>query len=170
MAARRAATQSGNNEKSLFANSHSFSATPLARGGWATVVVIAVVTLGWARLVEGYSFHAPSNLPTNALTQVIDKHSDKVVFHHYNWGGWLTWHGWPKVKNWIDDRNEVQGQAHIERYMLAMDAQPGWEKVLDETAVDRALDHAAAIRQSIPNLRATASPLFTPSSWNPKPQ
>ena len=26
-----------------------------------------------------------------------------VIFHSYAWGGYLTWHGWPDCRNWIDD-------------------------------------------------------------------
>src|SRR5262249_38159346 len=51
-----------------------------------------------------------------------------VVFHSYDWGGYLTWHGWPGALNWIDDRNEVQREAHIKEDFAIRDGEPGWEK------------------------------------------
>jgi hypothetical protein len=101
---------------------------PLARGGLAAVLVVVLVTAGWARYVDGYSRSAEQNIPTEALAYVLEHHDGQAIFHDYNWGGWLTWHGWPQVKNWIDDRNEVQGQAHIEQYFDLIAAKPGWEE------------------------------------------
>ena len=25
-----------------------------------------------------------------------------VIVHDYNWGGYITWHGWPELLNWIE--------------------------------------------------------------------
>ena len=52
------------------------------------------------------------------------------IFHAYDWGGYLTWHGWPDILTWIDDRNEVQGKERIERYFAIIAAEPGWERWL----------------------------------------
>ncbi len=54
-----------------------------------------------------------------------------VLFHSYDWGGYLTWHGWPEVLNWIDDRNEVQGKQHIQHHFALRDAEPGWEREIE---------------------------------------
>ncbi len=99
------------------------------RGGLAAVLVVVLMTFGWARYVDGYSRNAPQNIPTEALSYVLEHHDGRAVFHDYNWGGWLTWHGWPAVKNWIDDRNEVQGRTHIEQYFDIIAAKPGWEEI-----------------------------------------
>jgi len=110
------------------------SALPLPgtfrREGFAGVLLIGLSLLVWARWTDGYSRHDPSRLPTAALAHVVGNFPGQVVFHNYGWGGWLTWHGWPQVKNWIDDRNEVQGQQHIEQYFQIMQARPGWEDLL----------------------------------------
>ncbi|MGB6044372.1 MAG: hypothetical protein WBF93_14535 [Pirellulales bacterium] len=88
-----------------------------------------LITLGllvWARGTEGYSGHHPNNVPVDALTYVVEHHAGDVIFHDYGWGGWLIWHGWPTTKSWIDDRNEVQGEAQIERYFRIVEAREGW--------------------------------------------
>ncbi|MDH3718151.1 MAG: hypothetical protein OES79_08520 [Planctomycetota bacterium] len=104
------------------------SATPLG------AVLIAAALLAWARWTDGYSRHDPRHIPSAALTYVVQHHAGQVVFHEYGWGGWLVWHGWPSVKNWIDDRNEVQGRAHIEQYLRIMQAREGWQDSLDQYA------------------------------------
>jgi hypothetical protein len=55
-----------------------------------------------------------------------------VIVHDYNWGGYVTWHGWPELLNWIDDRNEVQGKQRIQDYFDLMKAKPGWERQLTD--------------------------------------
>jgi hypothetical protein len=107
----------------------------LVRGGFAAVLAVVLVTIGWARYVDGYSRSAQQNIPTEALTYVLEHHDGRAVFHDYNWGGWLTWHGWPAVRNWIDDRNEVQGQAHIEQYFDIIGAKPGWDEIFAQRRV-----------------------------------
>ncbi len=103
---------------------------------WLGTVVIVIGLLAWARYTEGFSGHNPKNIPVSALTNLLGEHNGQVVFHHYNWGGWLTWHGWPRLRNWIDDRAEVQGQAHIEQWLRLMEGRPGWEQTFAEYGVE----------------------------------
>ncbi len=92
--------------------------------------------LVWARWCDDYAYHAPEHIPTRALRHVIDQHGDRCVFHHHDWGGWLTWHGWPRVKNWLDDRAEVQGQQHLMEYQDLLAARGAWEQILAEQGVE----------------------------------
>jgi hypothetical protein len=116
----------------------------LLRGGagpasWVWSAAAALALLGWARTAEGtFACHKPEMVPARALDRLLDLHADwqrvhgraPVVFHNYNWGGYLTWHGWPAVRNWIDDRNEVQGQGHVEDYFAIAGTDPGWREKL----------------------------------------
>lgn len=106
-------------------------ANPPRPSSWAPCGIVVIAVLLWARLVEGYSWHAPKNIPVAALEAAIARSDGRPIFHHYNWGGWLTWHGWPKLHTFIDDRNEVHGQAHIEEYFSIIDAAPGWRGMFD---------------------------------------
>src|SRR5262249_12216723 len=82
--------------------------------------------------------HKPEITPAAALDRLLDLHGEwrrahgrrPVVFHCYHWGGYLTWHGGPDFRNWIDDRNEVQGQEHIQDYFSIVETDPGWERKL----------------------------------------
>jgi hypothetical protein len=85
---------------------------------------------------------SPEIIPTRALDELLalhDRDPAAVVFHAYDWGGYLTWHGWRPggrgLQNWIDDRNEVQGQAHVEEYFEILRAERGWQGRLDQARV-----------------------------------
>ena len=54
-----------------------------------------------------------------------------------------------KILNWIDDRNEVQGKARIQRYFSILKAESGWEKHLasiDFVCIDPGTILAAKLR------------------------
>src|SRR5262249_5594073 len=52
-----------------------------------------------------------------------------------DWGGYLTWQGWPGLHNWIDDRNEVQGEAHVRHYFDLLAGERDWERALDRERI-----------------------------------
>lgn len=112
---------------------------------WAWAVVFAAALLGGAKAAEGrFARHKPEIVPAAALDRLLALHAEwarehgrpPVVFHSYDWGGYLTWHGWPAFRNWIDDRNEVQGQEHVQEYFAVLETHPGWEEKLDRAGVD----------------------------------
>ncbi len=111
------------------------AAPPRPSRAFATVAIVAALVL-WSRLSSGFAAITPERIPTQALDELVSRGEGKVIFHHYNWGGYITWRGWPKVLNWIDDRNEVHGQAHIEEYFSIIDARGKWREKLDEYQVE----------------------------------
>jgi hypothetical protein len=127
---------------------------------WLWTLVAVVALFGWARSAQGtFAFHGkpaahggsspeaaggqPDLIAPEALNQLLAIHEEiasargtpPVIFHSYNWGGYLVWHGWPSVHIWIDDRNEVHGKDRIEGYLSIRDAEPGWEKKLADAGV-----------------------------------
>jgi hypothetical protein len=107
-------------------------------------VLVALALLGWARCAEGrFVRHKPEIIPAAALDRFLEVHAGwrrahgerPVVFHSYDWGGYLTWHGGPEFRNWIDDRNEVQGKEHIQEYFSILETDPGWDEKLDRARV-----------------------------------
>jgi len=104
----------------------------------------AALLIGGTTLIQGqYARLLPEMIPTAALDELLKRHAQRpsaVVFHSYDWGGYLTWHGWKpsgaSLLNWIDDRNEVQGRIHVEEYFSIRDTQPGWEEKLDRDRVE----------------------------------
>jgi hypothetical protein len=113
------------------------------RAPWVWSAAAAVALLAGSRLVEGRVARLSQEIvPTEALDRLLALHAEDpgaVVFHSYNWGGYLTWHGWRPdgrgFRNWIDDRNEVQGHAHVEDYFATLQTGPGWQAKLDRAGV-----------------------------------
>jgi hypothetical protein len=113
--------------------------TPRDPSGWLWSAVVAVALLGGAKALEGrYAAHNQEIIASRMLDRFLteleawqQKHERRpVIFHSYDWGGYLTWKGWPRLLNWIDDRNEVQGKQRIEEYFSIMRAEPGWAEKL----------------------------------------
>jgi hypothetical protein len=122
-----------------------FATRTPGRATWAWSVLFALALLGGARALEGrLARHKPEIIAAPALDRFLEIHAQwrqahgrrPVIFHSYDWGGYLTWHGWPAVKNWIDDRNEVQGKDRIVEYFAILRTEPGWEGKLDRAGVD----------------------------------
>jgi hypothetical protein len=120
-----------------------FAARPGA-SPWLWSLFGAVFLLGLARCSEGrLARHQPEIIPSKALDHFLQTHHEwqqthgqrPVVFHSYDWGGYLTWHGGPDFRNWIDDRNEVQGKEHIQEYFSILGTDPGWNEKLDRARV-----------------------------------
>jgi hypothetical protein len=107
-------------------------------------VFLAVCFFGSSRLLEGrFAQLLPEVVDTQALDKMVELHRDDpnaVIFHSYNWGGYLTWQGWrphgPRLLNWIDDRNEVQGEQHIKDTFAILNAtNPNWQESLAKAKV-----------------------------------
>jgi hypothetical protein len=111
---------------------------------WLWSAGAAMVLFAGARLCEGKVAQLlPEIIPTEALDRLLALHEEDpraAVFHAYDWGGYLTWHGWRAdgsgLQNWIDDRNEVQGQEHVEEYFGLLQAKSDWQGRLDRAGVN----------------------------------
>ncbi len=111
---------------------------------WLWSIVGAVFLLGVARCSEGrLARHLPDIIPSEALDRFLQIHREwrqthgqrPVVFHSYDWGGYMTWHGGSDFRNWIDDRNEVQGKEHIQDYFSILGTDPCWDDKLERANV-----------------------------------
>lgn len=111
---------------------------------WTGCLLSALLLLALARAAEGrLARHQADILPADALNRFLQIHGQwrrqhgnrPVVFHSYDWGGYLTWHGDPDFRNWIDDRNEVQGREHIQDYFSILETEPGWSEKLNRANV-----------------------------------
>ena len=140
------------------------------RASWTWTVLLAVLFLGGVRLAEGrFAGHNPKYIPAAELDQVLAIAREKgnpVVLHDYNWGGYLTWQGWPGFKNWIDDRNEVQGQEHVKHHFKLVEAGDGWMHDLDKAKVQLiALPGNTALIQRLEELELEARQDHVDASW-----
>ncbi len=123
----------------LSAGPGSLFFTRRGRTAWLWSALFAIALLGLGPVLQGrLARHKQEMIASEALDRFLveadawrEEHGRRpILFHSYDWGGYLTWHGWPGVLNWIDDRNEVQGQARVEEFLAIRDAEPGWQEKL----------------------------------------
>jgi hypothetical protein len=97
---------------------------------------LALFVSPWAGDLAG---HNQDLIPSRSLDRLLQIYRGERVFHWANWGGYLTWHGWdlnPRFKTWIDDRIDIHGQAHTEKYRAIINARPDWEELLRQDRVE----------------------------------
>ncbi|MFM7149463.1 MAG: hypothetical protein ACKO23_06435, partial [Gemmataceae bacterium] len=102
--------------------SFAFSAVLLAGLGFCSVPLV---------------WHNPKHIATEGLDYLLERTQQwemeqgrrPRLYHAYDWGGYLTLHAWPRILNWIDDRNEVQGKQHIVDHFDAERGIKTWREV-----------------------------------------
>lgn len=101
-------------------------------GGWLGTGIVIIAMTAWTVMQKPLD-HDRSIHPCNGLRELMRLHQPgEVVLNSPNYGGFLTWHAWPNLPVWIDDRNEVYGREWYERYFELEGTKPGWEKTLAE--------------------------------------
>jgi hypothetical protein len=105
-------------------------------GGWIGSFVIAAALAVWAASSQPID-HDKTIYPCDGLRELGRlRQPGEVVLNHPDFGGFLTMHGWPERGVWIDDRNEVYGQAWYESYFGLEQTRPGWEETLTDWKPD----------------------------------
>jgi hypothetical protein len=61
------------------------------------------------------------------------------VFSTDTWGGYLIYRMYPGRKVVVDDRHDLYGSERIRRYVILIQVQPGWRRVLEEEKIRTAL-------------------------------
>jgi hypothetical protein len=102
----------------------------LRSGGWVGYAALLIGLAVWARFGTPVVFN-PTAGPTSGLQYLLQHwQPGETIVHNPNYGGYLTWHGWPALRVWIDDRNEVHGEEWYKKYLGVEETQPGWESTL----------------------------------------
>jgi hypothetical protein len=57
------------------------------------------------------------------------------MFNEFNWGGYLLYRLWPEKKVFIDGWIDFYGEGLTREYLQALNAEPGWESILDRHKV-----------------------------------
>lgn len=92
-------------------------------------------------LVSAFWFSIPSasfdDYPVAAVDALVeaDMQSDRV-FNEYTVGGYMIHRGF---QVYADGRADMYGDDHLYRYQSVIDAEPGWEHILDEDRIDAVL-------------------------------
>jgi hypothetical protein len=97
-------------------------------------IVIAFGCLGYGLLHPNLFTLDSSKLPIDAVEFL--KSQPRLLqakgLNDYAWGGYMIQQLYPQTKVFIDGRNDVHRTAFLEEYREAVNALPGYEKVLDK--------------------------------------
>jgi hypothetical protein len=131
---------------------------------WPVVTVIAALTicmqggrLGSRQLIQAR--FDPQKMPVAAVGNLQRGQSTEPVFSVDAWGGYLIYRLYPEREVVIDDRHDLYGSDRIREYLTLVQAEPGWEKVLQKWQVKIALLPA---RSTLANLLREL-----PLEWHP---
>ncbi len=130
--------------------------------GWVWAFVIVVVLVGieasgtpldaWGR---GNTID-PHVFPVVAIDTLKDSPPAGNVFNEFTWGGYLLYRMWPQQRVFIDGWADFYGDALTREYLQAVNAEPGWNAVLDRYNVQWVI---------IPPTRALAAQLDASPTW-----
>jgi hypothetical protein len=106
---------------------------------WAIVAVVFLVGLEssgtnldpWGM---GNTFD-PHVFPVAAVDGVKASPPAGEMFNEFNWGGYLLYRLWPDKKVFIDGWIDFYGEGLTREYLQALNAEPGWETILDRHQV-----------------------------------
>ena len=131
---------------------------------WPVVTVIAALTicmqggrLGSRQLIQ--ERFDPQKLPVAAAGNLQQGQSTEPIFSLDAWGGYLIYRLYPERKVVVDDRHDLYGPDRIREYLILVQAEPGWEKVLEKWQIKTALLPA---RSTLANLLREL-----PREWHP---
>jgi hypothetical protein len=100
---------------------------------WGAMALSAIL-LGRLPMLEAHTSAFPPQLPSSELAEVL--RSPGPVFHHPDIGGYIIWKGFPNLKAYIDDRNQLIGRERYEECFLVLRAEKGWEKILERWKIE----------------------------------
>jgi len=108
----------------------------------ASVIVALVICVQGGRLGSSQIMQArfdPRKLPVAAAASLRPDASADPVFSIDLWGGYLIYVLYPQRKVVFDDRHDLYGSGRIREYLVLLQAEPGWDKVLEERQIRTAL-------------------------------
>jgi len=149
---------------SAFSDRMSAQELRLREHVWPVVAVVAAFAIciqgGWlgSRQVIHAQFD-PLKLPVAAAGRVQQEQSAEPIFSTDAWGGYLIYRLYPGKKVMLDDRHDLYGSDRIREYLTLVQAEPGWEKILEKWQIKIALLPA---RSTLANLLREL-----PQEWRP---
>lgn len=104
-------------------------------GGFVVIALLLAAPDAGAKFKASYD---PSLYPEAALA-AVDELGFTRVFSSDEWGDYLIYRRYPKLKVFIDGRSDFYGAEFGRRYLTTMSVQPGWRKNLDDDRIDAVL-------------------------------
>lgn len=97
----------------------------------AGVIAGAVLVISAPSLTAAHNEQAQARrFPAGAVAYLQRQRPAGRLFNSYDWGGYLIWHLYPRVRVYVDGRPDMYGDRFMDRYVRTWQAQPGWQRTL----------------------------------------
>jgi len=80
------------------------------------------------------NMYTAQSYPAGAVAWIKENKPQGNLFNAYNWGGFLTWY-LPSYPVFIDGRVDPYGDEIIGQWVSVVDADPGWQNILNQWGV-----------------------------------
>lgn len=103
---------------------------------FVTVGLVHFLPAPPAKFIARYD---PRRYPEKALEAVGDPAQAGRIFTHDEWGDYLIYKLYPRLKVFVDGRSDMYGEAFNRQFLNVMSAKPGWRETLAAHCVDTVL-------------------------------
>jgi hypothetical protein len=83
--------------------------------------------------------YSPTSYPVEALNVIRGAEFSKSVFTTDDWGDYLIYRLYPKIRVFVDGRFDLYGQQFTQKYIDLMKGRNGWDQTLQQYGVDTVL-------------------------------
>jgi hypothetical protein len=103
----------------------------------AAVIAGAVLVVSAPHLTYAYNVQQQAlyPFPTRAVTYLRAHRPAGPLLNRYDWGGYLIWTLYPRVRVYVDGRPDMYGDAFMDLFVRTWRAQPGWQATLRRRGV-----------------------------------
>ena len=98
-----------------------------------TIIILALILAqGFFQTTINQQKSESENFPKAAADWILENKTPGNLLNSYNWGGYLIWRLYPKIRVYIDGRADLYGKEFVTDYMDISFTKLGWEKKLDQ--------------------------------------
>ncbi len=104
----------------------------------ALVVVVAVAALWLSAPGLSYAHNVKMQarrFPAGAVAYLRTHHPIRPLLNSYDWGGYLIWQLYPRVRVYVDGRPDMYGDRFMDAFVRTWQAKPGWQTTLRRQGV-----------------------------------
>jgi len=99
------------------------------------IAIAAVATALTAHRSELRNLRFDSRFPA-AAADFLAAHNAESVFSTDQWSAYLIYRLYPRTRVAFDDRHDFYGAEFAREYVRTLEAQPGWEKLMNESGTE----------------------------------
>jgi len=120
---------------------------------FAVVLAVSVIVAKGPELTDAYSLNVQAQrFPAGAVAYLNTHRPAGPLFNSYNWGGYLIWTLYPRLRVYVDGRTDMYGTDFITAFFSTLRADYGWQATLRSQGVRLVLvEPSTGLAQALAN-------------------